>query len=212
MTTRKRKSRDDDALKRAVVEAALAHAAFDGFTERTLARAGSECELDKAATTRLFPDGAQSLVEAYSLFADADMERQLAQLRLPVMKVRERIAAAIKTRLGVLRVHKEAARRAAAFLSLPPNLLLATKLLYRTVDSMWRAAGDTSTDFNFYTKRGILAGVYSATLIRWFNDQSEDEHETSDFLAARIENVMQFERMKAQVREGFSRLFPQTSS
>jgi ubiquinone biosynthesis protein COQ9 len=207
--TRKKKPRDDAALKRAVVEAALAHAAFDGFTDRVLAHAASECGLDKAATAGLFPDGAQSLVEAYSLNVDADMEKELARLRLPAMKVRERIVTAIRTRLGIMKAQKEAARRAAAFLSLPPNLALATKLLYRTVDSMWRAAGDTSTDFNFYTKRGILAGVYSATLIRWFNDQSEDERETSDFLAARIENVMQFERLKAQVREGFSRIFPQ---
>ena len=212
MTTRKKKPRDDDTLKRAVVEAALAHAAFDGFTERVFARSASECDLDKAATSRLFPDGERSLVETYSLLADLDMEKKLAKLHLPAMKVRERIAAAIKTRLEILKPHKEAARRAAAFLSLPPNLPLATKLLYSTVDSMWRAAGDRSTDFNFYTKRGILAGVYSATLFRWFNDQSEDEHETSDFLAARIENVMQFERFKAQVREGFSRIFPQPTS
>ena len=211
MTARKKKPRDEEAMKRAVVEAALAHAAFDGFTERVLARAASECDLDKAATARLFPDGAQSLVETYSRLADADTERQLANLHLPAMKVRERIATAVKIRLGILKPHKEAARRAAAFLSLPPNVPLATKLLYATVDSMWRAAGDTSTDFNFYTKRGILAGVYSATLIRWFNDQSEDENETSDFLAARIENVMQFERLKAQVRESFSRIFPQTA-
>jgi ubiquinone biosynthesis protein COQ9 len=211
MTTRKKRPRDDDALKRAVVEAAIAHAAFDGFTDRVLARAASECDLDKAATARLFPAGAPSLVETYSLLADADMEKQLARVHLPAMKVRERIAIGVKTRLAVLKPNKEAARRAAAFLSLPQNFPLATKLLYCTVDSMWRAAGDTSTDFSFYTKRGILAGVYSTTLVRWFNDQSEDEHETSDFLAARIENVMQFEKLKAQVREGFSRIFPQTT-
>jgi ubiquinone biosynthesis protein COQ9 len=212
MTTRKKKPADDAARKRAVVDAALVHAAFDGFTDRVLARAGSECGLDKAAATRLFPDGAPSLVETFSVLADEDMEAKLAKLHVPAMKVRERIATAVKTRLGILKPHKEAARRAAAFLSLPPNLPLATKLLYRTVDSIWRAAGDTSTDFTFYTKRGILAGVYSATLIRWFNDQSEDERDTADFLAARIENVMQFERLKAQVRDGFSRIFAQQTS
>ena len=206
MTARKKKPRDDDTLKRAVVEAALVHAAFDGFTDRVLERAASECGLDKAATARFFPVSAQSLVEAYSFQADAEMEKRLARLHLPAMKVRERINAAITTRLGILKPHKEAARRAAAFLSLPPNLPLATKLLYRTVDSMWRAAGDTSTDFNFYTKRGILAGVYSATLIRWFNDQSEDESATRDFLAARIENVMQFERFKGEARKLFANL------
>jgi ubiquinone biosynthesis protein COQ9 len=80
------------------------------------------------------------------------------------------------------------------------NAGLAAKLLYRTVDAMWRAAGDTATDFNFYTKRGILAGVYGATAVRWFTDTSEDEKATDDFLAARIENVMQFESFKAKAR------------
>jgi ubiquinone biosynthesis protein COQ9 len=71
---------------------------------------------------------------------------------------------------------------------------------------MWRAAGDTATDFNFYTKRGILAGVYSATLMRWFTDTSENEADTAAFLAARIDNVMQFEKFKAQAKEAASRL------
>ncbi len=81
---------------------------------------------------------------------------------------------------------------------------LAAKLMYRSVDAMWRAVGDSSTDFNFYTKRGILAGVYGATLLRWFNDSSEDETVTTEFLAARIENVMQFEKFKAQAKKAFA--------
>jgi ubiquinone biosynthesis protein COQ9 len=84
---------------------------------------------------------------------------------------------------------------------LPPHAATGVKLLYRTVDRMWRAVGDTSTDFNFYTKRAILSGVYSATLMRWFTDHSKDEAETHAFLDARIENVMQFEKFKAQVKE-----------
>jgi ubiquinone biosynthesis protein COQ9 len=79
-------------------------------------------------------------------------------------------------------------------------------LLYRTVDRMWRAAGDTSTDFNFYTKRAILAGVYSSTLLRWFTDDSEDEKPTFEFLDRRIEDVMRFEKFKADANEALSKL------
>ena len=206
MTARAKKPLDSEALKRAVLDAALKHVAFDGFTDKTLSRAASEAGVDKRLLPRLFPEGPLSLVEFYSAEADGEMERRLAALDLGAMKVRERIAIAVKTRLAVLKPHKEAARRAAAFLSLPPHGPLAAKLLYRTVDAMWRAAKDTSTDFNFYTKRAILAAVYSTTLLRWFSDQSEDETETSDFLAARIENVMQFERLKAQVKERMAAL------
>jgi ubiquinone biosynthesis protein COQ9 len=122
------------------------------------------------------------------------------------MKIRERIKTAVNARIVALRPYKEAARRAAAFLSLPPNTALAAQLLWRTADRMWRAAGDTSTDFNFYTKRGILMGVYSSTLLRWFTDSSEDEKDTFEFLDARIENVMQFEKFKAEVNEQLSKL------
>ena len=143
-----------------------------------------------------------SLVATFSERCDAQMEAILAQQDLAAMKVRERIASAVLARIDALKAHrKEAARRAAAFLVVPPNAALAARLVYHSVDAMWRAAGDASTDFNFYTKRAILAGVYSSTLLRWFNDASEDESDTRAFLAARVDNVMQFEKFKAEMRE-----------
>jgi ubiquinone biosynthesis protein COQ9 len=169
-------------------------------------RAGEDAGADKEALARLFPDGPLSLITLFSHTADREMEAKLAALDLPAMKVRERIRVAVKARIAAIKPHKEAARRAAAFLSLPMNAALAATLLYDTVDAIWRAAGDTSTDFNFYTKRAILAGVYSTTLFRWFTDQSLDESETDAFLAARIENVMQFEKLKAQVKDVFAKM------
>jgi len=163
-----------------------------------LKHAAADAGVSPAEVPRLFPHGPQSLVEAFSDWVDDEMERTLRKAKLPDMKIRARIKAAVSDRIAALRPHKEAARRAAAFLTLPPNAALAAKLLYRTVDRMWRAAGDTSTDFNFYTKRAILAGVYSSTMLRWFTDDSEDEKATFEFLDARIENVMQFEKFKAE--------------
>ena len=180
---------DDQTAREAVLAAALPHAAFDGFTDSVLQKAAMEAGVKDVA--RLFENGPISLVEFYSTWADAQMEAKLAATDLKAMKIRQRIAAAVKARLSVLAPHKEAARRAAALLSLPMHAALGAKLVYRTVDVMWRAAGDTSTDFNFYTKRGILAGVYGSTAMRWFNDTGEDEKATDEFLAARIENVMQ---------------------
>jgi ubiquinone biosynthesis protein COQ9 len=201
-TAKPRKAGGDEAsLKLAVAKAALAHIPFDGFTDKALAAAAAEAGVDKAARARLFPGGPLDLVEAISDMFDKDMDAQLAKAKLGTMKVRARIAKAVTTRLDILRPHKEAARRAAAFLTLPPHAARGATLLYRTVDAMWRAAGDTSTDFNFYTKRAILAGVYSATLMRWFTDESEDESETDAFLARRIDDVMRFEKLKANIRE-----------
>lgn len=197
----KAKPKNDDALKAAILEAALAHVAFDGFTDTVLKNAAKEAGANAGDIARLFPDGPLSLVEAFSADADARLAAVLAKKKLGGMKIRERIREAVLARLEILRPQKEAARRAAAFLTLPPHAALGAKLLYRTVDIIWRAAGDTSTDFNFYSKRAILAGVYSATLMRWFTDQSGDETSTRDFLANRIEDVMRFEKLKAQVKE-----------
>ncbi|HUO90680.1 MAG TPA: COQ9 family protein [Rhizomicrobium sp.] len=203
-----KKPANDEALREAVLDAALKHAVFDGFTDKALARAGEEVGADKKAVDRLFPQGPLSLVTAFSERADGEMERRLAKMDLKAMKIRERIAAAVKARIDAVRPWKEAARRAAAFLTLPPNAALGAQLVWRTVDMMWRAAGDTATDFNFYTKRGILAAVYSSTLMRWFTDTSADESATEQFLKDRIENVMQFEKLKAQAKEALDRLPP----
>jgi ubiquinone biosynthesis protein COQ9 len=198
---RSKKPPDDAALKRAVAQAALPLIERDGLTESMLKQAADKTGADRTAQARLFPQGALDLVEAISEFHDEEMEKRLAKAKLSALKMRERISRAVLTRLEILRPHKAAARRVAAFLTLPPNAATGAKLLYRTVDRMWRAAGDTSTDFSFYTKRAILAGVYSSTLLRWFADDSADESETRAFLDARIENVMQFERFKADWRE-----------
>jgi ubiquinone biosynthesis protein COQ9 len=200
------KPRDDEAAKTAVLKAALPHAASDGFTDALLKRASDEAGVGKVDLARLFPDGPSSLIDAFFASVDTEMEKRLAKAKLSSLKIRTRIAKAVETRLDILRPNKDAARRASAYLTLPPHAALGARLLYRSVDSMWRAAGDTSTDFNFYTKRAILAGVYTSTLMRWFNDDGEDESVTHEFLAARIENVMQFEKFKADVKERFSGL------
>src|SRR5215469_194841 len=203
-TETKAKGMNDQQMREKILAKALPHATFDGFTDSVLHKAADEAGVTRADLARLFQDGPISLVEFYSTHTDAEMENRLAGMDLKAMKIRERIATAIKTRLAVLKPHKEAARRAAALLSLPMHAALGAKLVYHTVDAMWRAAGDTSTDFNFYTKRGILAGVYGSTAMRWFNDTSEDEKPTQEFLAARIDNVMQFEKFKAKTKEALS--------
>ena len=197
-------AKSDDGLKRDILAAALKDAAFDGFTDRVLEKAAEHAGLAKKDAARLFPDGPIGLIAFYSAEVDRQMEAALAALDLPSRKIRDRIKLAVLTRLSILKPHKEAARRAAALLSLPMHAGTGARLLYATVDSMWRAAGDTATDFNFYTKRGILAGVYGATLVKWVNDTGEDEAATDAFLSARIENVMQFEKFKAKAKDALS--------
>ena len=184
-----------------VLKAALKHVPFDGFTDTVLERAGKEAGASKDDLARLFPEGPLDLVEAFSDWADAEMEAALAKKKLAAMKIRDRIRTAVWARIEALRTDKEAARRAGAFLTLPPHAATGAKLLYRSVDRMWRAVGDTSTDFNFYTKRAILAGVYSAVTLHWFADQSDGDADTWAFLDRRIADVMRIEKVKASVKK-----------
>jgi ubiquinone biosynthesis protein COQ9 len=170
---RKPPADDDAALKAAVLEAALPHVPFDGFTDKVLAEAAAEAGLDKISLARLFPGRpAQSRRSVLGQHRRRDGKTPCEAQACADENPRPHQDGG-DTRLALLAPHKEAARRAAAFLTLPPHAAMGAKLLYRTVDTIWRAIGDTSTDFNFYTKRAILAAVYSATLMRWFTDDSE---------------------------------------
>ncbi len=190
----------------AILRAALVHAPFDGWTEATLRVAVAEAGLDPSMGRRAFPGGAIDLVGYFVADADRRMLVELEARDLPSMRVRERIATAVRVRLEQNIAHREAVRRALALSALPFNGLRALKTLYRTVDAMWHAAGDRATDYNFYTKRALLAGVYSATMIYWLGDNSDGQDQTWAFLDRRIDDIMRIERVKARAAELRDRL------
>ena len=181
---------DIESTRRRLLDATLNHVPFDGWTMTALQRAAADLGLDAATAVNAFPGGAAELIAFHSAEADRRMLDALQPLDLPGMRVRDRIAAAVRLRLEQNAAHREAIRRALAFLALPQNGPLGLKCLYRTVDAIWYAAGDTSTDYNFYTKRLLLSGVYSSTLLFWLNDESEDFAETWAFLSRRIDEVL----------------------
>ena len=185
-------------LRPQLIAAMLPHVPFDGWSQVALLAAASDIGVPPAVA-RLAFTGPADMADASIAWADAQMEATLATLSLPERKIRERIRLAVTTRLDQAEPHREAVRRAAAILSQPQNAGRAAKTLWRTVDSIWRAAGDTSTDYNHYTKRGLLAAVYSATLLVWLNDNSEGRADTSAFLDRRIAGIMAFEKTKARV-------------
>lgn len=180
----------DEKQRHALLDAALRHVPFDGWTWVALDSAARDCGIGAAEARRLFPGGPAELVRTFSDEADRRMLAELERLDLASMKVREKVAAGVRLRLEAIAAHREAARRALAFLALPQNATLGLRCLYRTVDAIWYAAGDTATDYNFYTKRALLAGVYSSTLLYWLNDKSEDYAGTWGFLDRRISEVL----------------------
>ena len=187
-----------------ILPLALAEVAVHGFSDAALKAAAEKAGINSAELKAAFPNGGASLVEAFSHWADDRMAEAMRDDHAE--RVRERVAHAVKARLEALAPHKDVARRAAGFLALPQNAPLAASLMMRSVDLMWRAAGDRSSDFSYYTKRALLGGVYGATLIHWLSDSSEGHADTWVFLESRIDDVMQIEKLRGAAREWVAKL------
>ncbi|KPF58446.1 hypothetical protein IP88_16510 [alpha proteobacterium AAP81b] len=185
-------------LRPHLVAAMLPNVPFDGWTAAARDTAADDAGIDRDIAALALPD-ALAMIQAYIARADAQMAEALAAAAFP--KVRDRIRGAIWLRLEAAAGDREAIRRALAILALPQNAGIAARTLWGTADAMWRAAGDTATDFNHYSKRAILAAVYSATLLYWLDDDSDDFSATAAFLDRRIGDVMQIEKAKAGVRK-----------
>jgi len=199
---------DDEALKTRLVLAMLPDVPFEGWSRAALRKAATKLGQDEVLLDSLFPGGARDAVACFSAWADAETVKALARKKLDKLKVRERIALGVKTRLDILSPHREAVRRMIAFLALPANLPLAARLLYRTTDAIWFAAGDRATDFSFYTKRGLLAGVYASTILYWLGDGTRQGEATSAFLDRRISDVMRIPKLRGRIAERLRRLRP----
>lgn len=179
---------------------------FDGWTRAAVDSAAAQLGIDRAQAGLAFAKGAAAMVDSYVLGVDREMERRLPPETLAAMKIRERIRTLVWTRIQIMAPAREAVRSALSILAMPQNAPAALRIAWRSADGMWRLAGDTSSDFNHYTKRMTLAAVYGSTLLAWLDDASEGFSETAAFLDRRIDNVMEFEKWKAawRGRESFS--------
>jgi len=195
-----------EALRDKLLAAALPHVPFDGWTGLMLSRAAAEAGLSPHDLVRACPRGPIDLVEHWVAAADRAMLAALEATDLSALKVRERIALAIRLRLEPLAGDKEAVRRALAVQAQPAHAGRALREVYRTVSAIWYAAGDTATDWNHYSKRALLAGVYSATLLYWLNDRSDGNAATWGFVERRLGDALKLGRVPAELRRLAERL------
>lgn len=181
---------DADDMRDRLLDAALRHVPFDGWSAAALAAGARDCGIDAEAARAACPGGVAGALTRFSRRADRAMVAALAAADTSDMRLRERVAFAVEARLAVLEPHREAVRRGLSWLALPQNAALGARLLYRTVDDIWYAAGDRSADFSFYTKRALLAGVVASTTLFWLDDRSENGAATRGFLERRIADVL----------------------
>ena len=176
------------------------HAAFDGWRTPAVAMAAQQQGIDPDIAQLAFADGPFGMIDAWFASIDARMMDALPPDRLATLSIRKKIIGLVEARLALLAPDREALRRALAVLAQPAHVVRAGKLGWRAADIMWRAAGDVATDFNHYSKRMTLSAVYASTLLVFIDDDSEDHADSRAFLARRVEDVMRFEKAKAQWR------------
>lgn len=187
-----------DAMRLALAPAIADAAAFDGWGEEAVRAAAEQVGVDPDAALFAFQGGAIDMIDAWIAAIDADMVAAFPADKLAGMKIREKIRSLVQFRLDTIAWQQESLRRALAIMAMPQNAPRALKLGWRSADAMWRLAGDTSVDYNYYTKRTILAGIYAATLAVFADDKSDDFADTRAFLDRRIDGIMRFEKAKAK--------------
>lgn len=173
------------------------NAAFDGWGDAARDMAAEAAGIDGDIARLAFSGGAVAMIDAWFAHIDAAMATALPPERIATMKIRERIAGLVEARLEAMAGNRESLRRALTVLALPQNVAQAARLGWRSADTMWRIAGDTATDYNHYTKRTMLLGIYAATVAVFLDDDSDGHADTRAFLARRIDGIMRFEKAKA---------------
>jgi ubiquinone biosynthesis protein COQ9 len=191
--------RDRQHSRDKLLEAALPHVVFDGWGMKALTSGAADAGISTGQIHAVFVNPERDLLMHLSDWADRRMLLRLAEMDLPSMKVRQRITAAVRVRIEAFSGHEEAVRLAIGSLATPGNATMAARNVYRTVDSIWRVADDEATDFNFYTKRGLLAAVLTSSMLYWLNDTSDHHEETWSFLDRRIEDVMKIPKLQARI-------------
>ena len=187
------------AARDSVLDAALVHVPFDGWSDLTFRAAVTESGVAAGLAHALFPRGAVDLALAYHKRGDAAMRARMAATDLAAMRYSERVAAGVRFRLEAA-TDKEAVRRGTTLFALPIHAADGARAIWGTADAIWNALGDTSRDLNWYTKRATLSAVYASTVLFWLGDDSVGHQASWAFLDRRIEDVMRIEKLKASVR------------
>jgi ubiquinone biosynthesis protein COQ9 len=189
-----------EQLRRRLALAVGENAVFDGWSRKAVDSAAGQLGIDPVQARLAMPKSQSGMIDLYIQEVDRALEAWFTPKRLQDKKIREKIRALVWKRLEIMGPAREGVRRALAILAMPQNIPLALRISWRTADLMWRIAGDTSTDFNHYTKRMTLGAVYASTLLAWLDDRSEGWKDTAAFLDRRIDDVMRFEKLKAEWR------------
>ena len=188
-----------------LIEAILPDVPFDGWTRRALRQAARRAGIPEDEALALFHRGAADMVAEFSRWADREMLRRLGAADQPA-SLSEGVALALRLRFEALLPWREAVRRGLAVLAMPTNAPLAMRMLYDTVDAIWRGLGDRPIDFSFYTKRASLAGIQAAATLYWLDDRSPEFADTLTFIDRRLADLHRLGSLRGRLATAAERL------
>jgi ubiquinone biosynthesis protein COQ9 len=184
------------ASEQQVLDGVLALAPTTGW-RGAFSRAARGAGFNVAETELLLPGGPRDLAALLSRRHDQAALAVLEAANPSPLKIRDRIRAGVVARLDAAHADQGSLGAWAGFLAFPTNLPLALRLVWESADHLWRWAGDVATDENHYSKRAILAAILISTLAI---DLRQGRAVAIDYLNARIDNVMAFEKWKARIK------------
>ncbi|KAL8596812.1 hypothetical protein ACOMHN_027141 [Nucella lapillus] len=186
-----------------ILQAALPFVPQHGWTRKALA-AGAETEGFPSISHGMFPRGGAELVNFFYATCNKDLAVILAERVQQQAETKpsttEFIRDAVETRLRMIVPYVDTWPQAMAIQTLPQNALESLTNLRNLMDDIWYYAGDRSVDFNWYTKRASLAGVYKSTEIYLLQDRSPDSTDTWAFMDRRLTDLKTLGKAATTVR------------
>jgi ubiquinone biosynthesis protein COQ9 len=189
-----------------ILNAVMQSLALEGWTSEAFDHGMRRAKASPKDGCDLFPHGVDSVAEVFHEFVDETMLARIASKRMfRGMRVRDKITFGIRCRFEIMAPYRDAIKRFLLWSLHPKYFSQAFQRLWKTADRLWTAAGDQSTDYNYYTKRFLLIAVLKTTLAFWLQDKSKDHEKTWMFLDRRIADVMKIGKGMTVIKTlGFS--------
>ncbi|XP_050760199.1 LOW QUALITY PROTEIN: ubiquinone biosynthesis protein COQ9, mitochondrial [Gymnogyps californianus] len=196
----------EEQLQHRILTAALEFVPEHGWTAEAIAEGAKTLGLSVAAAGMFHSDGSELVLHFVSqcntkLSELLEQEQKLVQLGEAEKKPTDQfLRDAVEARLRMLIPYIEKWPQALSILLLPHNIPASLNLLTSMIDDIWQYAGDQSTDFNWYTRRAVLTGIYNTTELVMMQDSSPDFEDTWRFLENRVADAMNMNNTAHQVQ------------
>ena len=196
--------------REALINAAIPFVLEHGWSENSLSEACLSLG-EEAQYWGVFFSNISDVVDFFEKSEDARMIRVMSEYG-ELEGIRNKIGKALFERIVNISGGARMLKKLEEFYC--AQMPAAIKNIWQAADTIWIFAGDKSTDFNHYTKRTLLSGVYVATVRRVLAEQNchsrlrgddnagaqDDNSEIQQYIAYSLDRVVKFGSLKKHVK------------